>query len=78
MSILVFSYEMVRRFVTRFLIRCHVAIFSLVLFMSICIHVHHAFQLGTLVNHVMRRTNQADPRCRKARPTPNSDADERT
>jgi hypothetical protein len=39
------------------------AIISRVLFMSIRIHVHHAFQLGTIIDRVMRKTSQVDPKC---------------
>jgi hypothetical protein len=38
------------------------AIISRVLFMSIHIHVHHAFQLGMIIDHVMRKTSQVDPK----------------
>jgi hypothetical protein len=38
------------------------AIISRVLFMSICIHVHHAFQLGMIIDRVMRKTSQVDPK----------------
>jgi hypothetical protein len=30
--------------------------------MFICIHMHNAFHLGTLINHVMRKMNQVDPK----------------
>jgi hypothetical protein len=43
----VFPYEIVQRLTARYLIRGHVVIFSLVLFLSICIHVHNAFHSGT-------------------------------
>jgi hypothetical protein len=59
------------------LILYHVALFIIVLALMF-IHVHYAFHLGMLTCHVMQKTNQVDPRCRKARPTPNSDADGRT
>jgi hypothetical protein len=32
------------------------------MFLSICIHVHNAFHLGTLINRVMRKTSQVDPK----------------
>jgi hypothetical protein len=38
------------------------AIISHVLFLSIRIHVHHAFQLGTIIFRVMRKTSQVDPK----------------
>jgi hypothetical protein len=44
------------------LIQYPVAIFSLVLFLFICIHVHYAKHLGTIITHVMRKTTQVDPR----------------
>jgi hypothetical protein len=53
---------MVRRFVTRCLIRYRVALFRLVMFLSICIHVHNAFHSGTLINHVRRKTSQVNPK----------------
>jgi hypothetical protein len=46
----------------RCLIRYRVALFRFVIFMSICIHVHNAFHSGTLINHVMRKTSQVDPK----------------
>jgi hypothetical protein len=46
----------------RCLIRYRVALFRLVIFLSICIHVHNAFHSGTLFNHVKRKTIQVDPR----------------
>jgi hypothetical protein len=52
----VFPYEIVQRLGARCLIRYHVALFRFVIFLSICIHVHNAFHLGTSINHVMRRT----------------------
>jgi hypothetical protein len=39
-----------------------IVIFSLVLLLFICIHVHYAFQLGTLVDRAMRKTSQVDPK----------------
>jgi hypothetical protein len=53
---------MIRRFVTRYLIRYRVALFRLVIFLSTCIHVHRASQLGTIIDHVMRKTSQVDPK----------------
>jgi hypothetical protein len=52
----VFSYEIVQRLAARCLIRGYVVIFSLILFLFICIHVHYANHLGTFVDYVMRRT----------------------
>jgi hypothetical protein len=46
----------------RCLIPYCVALFRLVIFLSICIHVHNAFHSGTLINHVKRKTIQVDPR----------------
>ena len=46
----------------KYLILFGMAIISRVLFMSIRIHVHHAFQLGTIIDHVMRKTTQVDPK----------------
>jgi hypothetical protein len=46
----------------RCLLRYRVALFKFVIFMSICIHVYRAFQLGTIINHVMRKTTQVDPK----------------
>jgi hypothetical protein len=75
----VFPYEIVQRLAARCLIRGHVVIFSLILFLFISIHVHYANHLGTFVDHVMRRTKaKSTPSCRKARPTSNSDADGQT
>jgi hypothetical protein len=53
---------MVRHFVTRCLIRYRVALFRLVVFLFICIHVHYANHLGTFVDRVMRKTTQVDPK----------------
>jgi hypothetical protein len=47
----------------KYLILFGMAIISRVLFMSIRIHVHHAFQLGTIIDRVMRKTSQVDPKC---------------
>jgi hypothetical protein len=58
----VFPYEIVQRLVARCLIRGRVVIVSLVLFLFICIHVHYANHLGTILNHVMWKTTQVDPR----------------
>jgi hypothetical protein len=33
-----------------------------VIFLLICIHVHYAYHSGTLINHVMRKTTQVDPK----------------
>jgi hypothetical protein len=42
-------------------------IFSLVLFLFISIHVHYAYHLSTLINHVMWRTRaESTTRCCKA------------
>jgi hypothetical protein len=51
---------MVQRLAARCLIRCRVAIFNLVLFLFICIHVHYANHLGTFINYEMRKTSQVD------------------
>jgi hypothetical protein len=40
----------------RCLIRCHIALFRLVIFLYIHIHVHHAFQLGMFIDYVIWRT----------------------
>jgi hypothetical protein len=32
------------------------------IFMFICIHVHRASQLGTIIDRVMRKTSQVDPK----------------
>jgi hypothetical protein len=32
------------------------------LFVFICIHVHNAFHSGTLINRVMRKMSQVDPK----------------
>jgi hypothetical protein len=53
---------MVQRFTARCLIRCRIAIFSLVLLLSICIYVHNAFHLGAIINHVMQKTTPSQPR----------------
>jgi hypothetical protein len=53
---------MVQRLAARCLICCRVALFRFVIFISICIHVHRASQLGTIINHVMRKTTQVDPK----------------
>jgi hypothetical protein len=53
---------MVRRFVTKYLIRYRVALFRFALFLFICIHVHNAFHSGTLINRAMRKTSQVDPK----------------
>jgi hypothetical protein len=55
-------YEIVQRLAARCLIRYRVALFRLVIFLSICIHVHNAFHSGTLSNHVKRETTQVDPK----------------
>jgi hypothetical protein len=39
-----------------------IAIISYVLFLSICIYVHRAFQLGTIIDRAMRKTSQVDPK----------------
>jgi hypothetical protein len=39
-----------------------VALFRFVIFLSMCIHVHNAFHLGTIIIHVMRKTTQVDPK----------------
>ena len=57
-----FSYKIVRRFVTKYLILVGVALFRFVIFSSICIHVHNAFHSGTLINRVMRKMSQVDPK----------------
>ena len=57
-----FPYEIVQRLVARCLIRGRVVIVSLVLFLFICIHVHYANHLRTIINHVMRKMTQVDPR----------------
>jgi hypothetical protein len=44
------------------LIRYRVALFRFEIFLSICIHVHNAFHSGTLINRVVRKTNQVDPK----------------
>jgi hypothetical protein len=44
------------------LIRYRVALFRFIIFLSICIHVHNAFHLGMLINHVMQKTSQVDPK----------------
>jgi hypothetical protein len=46
---------MVQRLASRCLIRCRVALFRFVIFLFICIHVHYANHLGTIINHVMRK-----------------------
>jgi hypothetical protein len=52
---------------------------SIVLVLLIFIHVHYAYHLGMLSDHVMWRTRaESTTRCRKARPTPKDDADGRT
>jgi hypothetical protein len=56
----VFSDKIVQRLAARCLIRYLVALFRLVLFLPICIHVHNAFHSGTLINRVMRKTSQVD------------------
>jgi hypothetical protein len=43
------------------LILYHVAFFIIILVLMF-IHVHYAFHLGTLTSHVMRKTNQVDPK----------------
>jgi hypothetical protein len=55
-------YEIIQRLAARYLIRYRVALFRLVVFLSICIHVHNAFHSGTLNNRVMRKTTQVDPK----------------
>ena len=55
-------YEIVQRLTARCLIRYHIALFRFVLFLFICIHVHRASQLGTIIDRVMRKTNQVDPK----------------
>jgi hypothetical protein len=30
--------------------------------MFICIHVHYAYHIGTIILHVIRKTNQVDPK----------------
>ena len=42
--------------------RYHITLFRFVLFLLICIHVHRAFQLGTIIDRVMRKTSQVDPK----------------
>jgi hypothetical protein len=39
-----------------------IKIFGFVLFLSICIHVHRGFQLGTIIDRMMRQTSQVDPK----------------
>jgi hypothetical protein len=46
----------------RCLIRYCVALFRFVIFLLISIHMHHAFHLGTIINRVMRKTTQVDPK----------------
>jgi hypothetical protein len=58
----VFSDKIVQRIVARCLIRYRVALFRFVLFLPICIHVHYANHLGTLVDCVMRKMSQVDPK----------------
>jgi cbb3-type cytochrome oxidase subunit 1 len=61
------SYEVVQRLAAKYLIRYRVALFRFVIFLSIYIHVHNAFHLGVLINHVMRRTTtESTTRCWKA------------
>ena len=42
--------------------RCRIALFRFVLFLLICIHVHRAFQLGTIIDRVMWKTTPSRPR----------------
>jgi hypothetical protein len=53
---------MVQRLAARCLIRYRVALFRFVIFLSICIHVHNAFHSGAIMNRVMRKTSQVDPK----------------
>jgi hypothetical protein len=46
----------------RGIIRYRVVLFRFEIFLSICIHVHNAFHLGTLIDHVMQKTSQFDLR----------------
>jgi hypothetical protein len=58
----VFLYKIIRRFVTKCLVLVGVVLFRFIIFLSICIHVHYAFHLGTIINRVMRKTSQVDPK----------------
>jgi hypothetical protein len=58
----VFSYKIVRRFVTKCLLLVGVTLFRFVIFPSICIHVHNASHSGTLINRVMPKISQVDPK----------------
>ena len=40
--------------------RYRIALFRFVLFLFICIHVHRASQLGTIIDRVMRKTSQVN------------------
>jgi hypothetical protein len=31
-------------------------------FLFICNHVHYAYHIGTIIHHVIRKTNQVDPK----------------
>jgi hypothetical protein len=46
----------------RGLIRYRVILFRFKIFMSICIHVHNAYHSDTLINCVMWKTTQVDPK----------------
>jgi len=42
--------------------RYRITLFRFVLFLLICIHVHRAFHSGAIINHVMRKMTQVDPK----------------
>ena len=42
--------------------RYRITLFRFVSFLFICIHVHRASQLGTIIDRVMRKTSQVDPK----------------
>ena len=57
-----FPYKIIQRLATKCLMRYRIALFRFVLFPSICIHVHNAFHSGAIINHVMRKMTQVDPK----------------
>jgi hypothetical protein len=51
---------------------------SIVLVLLIFIHVHYTFHLDTIINHVMRKTTQVDPRIMREWTSPQDDVVSRT
>jgi hypothetical protein len=58
----VFPYKIVQHLAARYLIRYCVVLFRFMIFLSICIHVHNAFHSATIINRVMRKTSQSNPK----------------